>query len=218
MDFETDTVQVGKFKVDVIRNDMYIGPCLRAGHEWDGWMRHDLPHVTRPGQDILDIGGNIGYNALMYSDYCTVHTFDPLFHPIISKNVNQNTLTHPVHVHPYGLSDAARNIDVWIHIGEDGKRNFGGTCIGGSPIHEKYKEARVERLDDVYTGTPCLVKIDVEGHELEVLKGAEMTIRKHKPNMYIEIFELDGPVPKLLREWGYTTMIPRPEHNYLFIR
>ena len=33
----------------------------------------------------------IGYNALMYSDYCTVHTFDPLFHPIISKNVNQNT-------------------------------------------------------------------------------------------------------------------------------
>lgn len=35
--------------------------------------------------------------------------------------------------------------------------------------------------------TPTVIKIDVEGHELAVLKGAEQTIAKHKPTLIIEI-------------------------------
>jgi hypothetical protein len=79
-------------------------------------------------------------------------------------------------------------------------------------------DIRVKRLDDLYTGTPCLIKIDVENHELDVLKGAAQTIRKHLPHMYVEIFDFDnGPVPKFLKELGYTQVIKRPEHNYLFV-
>ena len=80
MEFDTDEVPVGKFTVSVIRDDQYIGGCLRRGIEWDGWMRHDLPHLAQPGMDILDIGGNIGWNALMFSDYGPVHCFEPLYH------------------------------------------------------------------------------------------------------------------------------------------
>lgn len=46
------------------------------------------------------------------------------------------------------------------------------------------------RLDDFqFDGDIRLIKIDVEGWELEVIKGGKETIRKYKPYVFMEIFE-----------------------------
>jgi FkbM family methyltransferase len=218
MEFDSEDVRVGPYIVTIIRDDQYIGNTLRRGYEWDGWMRQDLRSITRPGTDILDIGGNIGWNALMFSEYCPVHTFEPMFHTILDKNIKQNTSQRPITLHPYGLSDTDGTFDFWIPKGDGLLRNYGASAMTETPGYEKSQiRVQVKKLDDVYTGTPSLLKIDVEGHELQVLKGAEQTIRKHKPNMYVEIFDMNGPVPKYLAELGYTRVYPRPEHNYLFI-
>lgn len=218
MDLETEEVRVGPYIVSIIRDDQYIGNCLRWGSEWDGWMRQDLPHITRAEEDILDIGGNTGWNALMFSEYGPVHTFEPLFHSVIEKNIIQNKLRHPITLHPYGLSNVENEVEFWLPVRENGLCNYGGSTMTPSPRHEKAPvTAPLKRLDDVYSGTPCLLKIDVEGHELQVLEGAEQTIRKHLPHLYVEIFDMEGPVPKFLGELGYTQILPRPEHNYLFL-
>ena len=65
------------------------------GHEWDGWMRNDIPRYYKEGTDILDIGANIGYNSLMFSDYGPVVSFEPMFHEIVIKNAEVNTFTSP---------------------------------------------------------------------------------------------------------------------------
>lgn len=221
--FETDDVRVGKFLVSVIRDDQYIGGCLRRGHEWDGWMRNDLPHLVKPGMDILDIGGNIGWNALMFSDYCPVHTFDPYFHPVIEKNVKQNpTLKNPVKVYPFGLSSGEGQSTLFIpRRDKTGVVNYGGASL--APDAFWYDEAAgghtvdLKKLDDVYSGRPCLIKLDVERHELEVIKGAWDTIVKWKPAMYIEILESEkDEITPLMKSIGYVCY-ERPEHNYLFI-
>ena len=223
--FETVDAQVGKFKVSVIQDDNYIGGCLRRGYEWDGWMRQDLTHIYKSGTDILDIGGNIGWNALMFSDYGPVHTFDPVFHSIIQKNVDHNELLHVVTVHPYGLSNKVGEFEFFIPKKEaNGLRNYGGASFdpipcdpqyGGYP--EKGTHAPVKRLDDVYSGVPSVIKLDVERHELEVIKGAWRTISTHHPAMYIEILDpKNDEIVKLLEPLGYQ-MIQRPENNYLFI-
>lgn len=219
MDLETDDVRISGYIMSIPYDDQYIGNCLRQGAEWDGWMRYDLPHLVKPGTDILDIGGNIGWNALMFSEYGPVHTFEPLFYKIISKNIVQNSTRHPITLHPYGLSNRNQICEFWIPVREGNLCNYGGTTMTPSTRHEKaLLQAPVERLDDVYSGTPSLMKIDVEGHELEVLEGAEKTIREHLPNLYVEIFDFEnGPVPLFLKEIGYTRILPRPEHNYLFL-
>jgi hypothetical protein len=62
-----------------------------------------------------------------------------------------------------------------------------------------------------------VIKIDVEGHELEVLKGAENTIKKYMPTLLIEIFNFDtNEVPKYLKSLGYGDPEERPEHVYLY--
>lgn len=222
MEFQTDEVVVGKYTVSVIRDDQYIGGCLRRGYEWDGWMRQDLPHLVKPGMDILDIGGNIGWNALMFSDYCPVHCFEPLYHSVVTRNVNQNTLSNPVNVYPYGLSSKETQHTIFIpRRDKTGVVNYGGASL--VPDDVWYDQAagghvvELKKLDDVYTGRPCLIKLDVERHELDVIKGAIHTISKWKPAMYIEILETDkDEITPLMKTLGYIRY-ERPEHNYLFI-
>jgi FkbM family methyltransferase len=217
---EIEQVKVGSYTVSIIRDDQYIGNCLRRGYEWDSWMRQDLSHITHPDKDILDIGGNIGWNALMFSEYGPVHTFEPVFYKVLNKNITQNVTRHPITLHSCGLSDVNEMADFWIPKREGSVCNYGASRMDAEnfPDYEKIlTKIQIRKLDDVYTGTPQLLKIDVEGHELQVLKGAEQTIRKHLPHLYIEIFDMEGPVPKFLAELGYTRILPRPEHNYLFL-
>ena len=226
--FETDNAQVGKFKVSVIRDDNYIGGCLRRGYEWDGWMRQDIPHVYKPGTDILDIGGNIGWNALMFSDYGPVHTFEPAFHSVIQKNIAQNQLLNSVTLYPYALGETDDTIPIFITKKEpNGLRNYGAASLhpiaekdqvpGHAGYEEKGISVPVKRLDDVYSGVPSVIKLDVERHELEVIKGAWRTISTHRPAMYIEILNpKNDEIVRMLEPLGYK-MIERPEHNYLFI-
>ena len=64
------------------------------------------------------------------------------------------------------------------------------------------------RLDDYELGEVGFIKIDVEGHELAVLKGAEKTIRASAPNILVEIEERHhtgaiGDVSAFLTSLGY---------------
>jgi FkbM family methyltransferase len=217
MDLHLTTTRVGKYNVNVIINDQYVCRCLLNGIEWDGWMRDQLQFITNPQKDILDIGGNIGWNALMFSEYGPVHTFEPVFHGIISKNISDNVTNYPITLHPYGLSDANTKRDIWVPYSDDGVCNYAGASITKN-TQSRPMEIELKRLDDVYFGTPGLLKIDVEGHELEVLKGAEQTIRKHLPNIYIEIFDFDiNPATQFLHDLGYYKYRTLPDSNYLFI-
>jgi FkbM family methyltransferase len=221
MDLPLRQQQVGKWTISSIQDDEYIGPWLSRGTEWENWMRQDVSHVYKPGTDILDIGGNIGCNALMFSDYGPVHTFEPLFHGIIQTNVNQNQLVNPIQVHPYGLSSAPSDQNIYLPKTRNGLRNYG--CCSLQPnFNDEHSNTCVivhlERLDDVYSGTPSVVKIDVEGHEIDVLRGAEKTLRNHKPALIVEIHDTKKSlVPEFLSSLGYSQMIPRIHANYLFI-
>lgn len=221
MSWDTHNVKVGKYSVDVISNDEYIRRTLECGYEWDGWMRHDLPRLYKPGTDILDIGGNIGFNSLMFSDYGPVHVFEPLFYPIISKNIKQNNLIHTVTVHPYGLSNvSSENTLIYnCNTTKDGLVNYGGCSLSSEERDlQTATFIKLRKLSDVYNGVPSLLKIDVEGHEWQVILGAKEIIQEHKPSLYVEIFNRDtSPIIPFLENLGYT-MYSRPEHNYLFVQ
>lgn len=221
VDIRTKEINIGDYKINIIRGDQHIGLTLFLGFEWDGWMRKDLPLLVKEGCEILDIGGNIGWNAIMFSEYAQVHTFEPVYYNIIEKNILENNLGDKITIHPYGLSKEENIVNFWIPSYCEDTRviNYGGTSIYPSPNFHNAGKFNVKKLDDVYFGTPCLLKIDVEGHELEVLQGAERVINAYKPHIYIEIFgfEKNPPVVELLKWYGYNNYIVKPEHNYLFI-
>ena len=69
----------------------------------------------------------------------------------------------------------------------------------------------------MYHGIPSIIKIDVEGHELNVLKGAVNTIKKHKPMILIEIHQFENSeIPEFIESLGYDKPDERPEAMYLY--
>ena len=223
MKFKTKNVNNGKYEVSIIEDDIYIGRCIENGMEWDGWMRNDVKTYYKPGTDIIDVGGNIGYNTLMFSDYGPVHTFEPLFHSIISQNIHQNKLKNNVKVYPIGLSSKKEeNVKIYLPVVEHNTGiNYGGAGlhINGLTNTENYEMVNLDKLDDVYFGKPSIIKVDIEGHEEEFLKGATETIKKYHPTLFIEIhnFSEEDPIVKFLWSHGYTRAISRPEWVYIFI-
>lgn len=71
------------------------------------------------------------------------------------------------------------------------------------------REVRVARLDDLGGADPDLVKIDVEGHEAAVLRGAAVRLARAKPLVVLESWYLETAEDRmleplrLLREFGY---------------
>ena len=211
----------GRYNVFVLSDDEYICPLIAKGYEWDGWMRSDIQKFYKDGTDILDIGANIGYNSLMFSDYGPVYSFEPLFHKIVSLNTENNKLKHEIHVIPKALSDKNESIKIYIpkKIEKTGLRNYGGASMHNTEDFDRDTETVVEcvKLDDVYHGVPSIIKIDVEGHELHVLKGAEGIIKKFMPTLLVELFDFENnEAAKYLKSLGYDDPEIRPEHVYLY--
>jgi len=80
--------------------------------------------------------------------------------------------------------------------------------------------AITDTLDNVYKGTPSIIKMDVEGAEMNVLRGSIGILKKYKPVLLIEIGDYkNSKIPDFLRdEVGYTcTPESRPEHIFLYV-
>lgn len=222
-DLNVVMVNNGRHNVVVIENDEYIGPTIASGHDWDGWMREDIIKYYKNGTDILDIGSNIGGNTLVFSDYGPVHSFEPVYHQILNINTNRiNKLKHPVKVYSFALSDSEYETKIYIpQFGcqYENKINYGGTSLNKRTDGKKTVSVDVwcRKLDDVYEGSPSIIKIDVEGHELNVLKGAVNTIKKHKPMILIEIHDFEkSEIPEFLESLGYDKPEERPEAMFLY--
>ena len=223
MEINVSRVNNGIYDVHVISDDEYIGPMIARGHEWDRWMRRDVRRWHVPGTEILDIGANIGYNTMMFSDYGPVVSFEPMFHKIVELNVKSNALRYDVQIIPCALSDEKMVSKIYVPsrgCESNTLVNYGGTSFNlEDDMRGESVDAYCERLDDIYTGIPSFIKIDVEGHELKVLKGAEQTLRKHKPTVLIEIhdFSEDNVVHKFMLSLGYDAPETRPDKVYMYI-
>lgn len=164
----------------------------------------------------LDIGANIGNHALFFAErFCTVHAFEP--NPATSYLLAFNAMQAPnVVVHSYGLgSDNAR-----MQLNED-LDNMGASSIKyASPTNAHAIEIEVRRLDDADLPLDglCFVKIDVEGFEPQVLRGAARTIAQYQPVLVLEQLEREFAAGEpeciaMLREQGYRFCWPRSLHK-----
>jgi len=150
----------------------------------------------------IDIGANIGNHSLYFSRlFKKVISFEP--NPRVYKLLQLNAeLVSNVECHEVALSDKNGVASISFN-----STNMGGGSLSGGGLGSI--EVVTSRLDDFeIEGHVSVIKIDVEGHELNVLRGASKTIQKNLPmilfEQHIEDF-VDGksPVIELLKSYGY---------------
>ena len=160
----------------------YISCCISSSGTFYEVNMLEAISANFPQNTVLDVGANIGNHALYLAKFTsatTIHAFEPMPRSFehLSSNMKRNGCENVI-LHKVALSDSSGVA----------KMDFPDpTNQGMARISEDGLEVRLIRLDDINVGKVSLIKIDVEGHELSVLRGGLETIRKHRPHLYIEI-------------------------------
>ncbi|MBT9501932.1 MAG: FkbM family methyltransferase [Burkholderiaceae bacterium] len=164
---------------------------------------------TRPRGLCIDIGANIGNHALFFArHYPSVWAFEP--HPRTYQLLALNAQLAPqIRALPLGLSDAPGQ--AWIDLPPG---NAGMAAVSEAPAQGRLA-CTLSTLDDelpVDAGMVSLIKIDVEGHEARVLRGAARTLARDQPVVLLEqaAGEFHGgstPALDVLRELGYAHFV-----------
>ena len=222
MEVSLTKCKTDKYNVYVIDDDEFVGAQIRTtGKLWEEWISGEVKKYYKEGTDILDIGANIGTHTLLFSEIGPVHSFEPLYHAVVTQNVKSNSLKNPVKVYPYALSDEAQVRNMYLpRRMPHGLKNYGGSSMHlNEPAAHSSTPVPVEckTLDEVYNGVPSVIKMDVENHEPYVLRGAINTIKTHKPAIIIEISNYEtSEVPKILQSFGYTNYTTPDNSNYIY--
>lgn len=169
------------------RNDKFVGRSLERYGEWCQSELDILTPLLRPGRVVLDIGAFIGshtvYFAQQVGPHGRVYAFEPQRHAfqMLCGNVALNALTNvtclPCVV---GKETGMRRLG---ELSQTVAENFGGTQALVVPAGEP---TRTIRVDDMELLRCDVMKIDVEGMEMDVLAGAAGTIERFKPMIYCE--------------------------------
>lgn len=159
---------------------------------------HELHRLVRPGSIAVDVGAHFGtYSVAMarlVGKQGRVISIDPIEEDALLLERGARSLRLPITVLQCALSVGEGEVKLHVPLLDGSQKtalsSLEAATQGGDPGRVETRTVRTRALDDVLSNVEhpvSFLKIDVEGHELDVLAGAERTLSEHRPNILIEI-------------------------------
>ena len=180
-------------------NDEMIGSSLQRYGEYQQLELEFLLSILTPDSVVYDVGANIGYHTTAFASRVQqVISFEP--NPQNFALLQQNTADNE-RITRYQA--AVSNIQGTGYINDFDPAvygNFGHMTMSTSGI-----PVPCMTLDSVNHAPPDLIKIDVEGHEYEVLQGGIHLLKSRRPVVYYEAIETPnlGEIYRMLTALDY---------------
>jgi FkbM family methyltransferase len=172
--------------------------------------KHLYLSIVQRGDVVVDIGANVGYFTMLFSDLTgnrgEVHAFEPVpsTFSILTENIRRFPAYKNVHLNRMALGDKDQRTNMLVPRGDHGQaslvRHWDGSWkdadseIASTKIEMIQLDQYAERL-----GRVDFIKCDVEGAELLVLRGAQSTLRRFRPKLCLEMDD------RWVRSFGWTT-------------
>jgi len=197
--FSVETMSGGRIAVNPDSWDIYTTLILSKG-AWDQHVLESCCNLVRDGQVLYDIGASAGCitveAAARFHDRVHIYAFEP--QPGLARTLAISAqLNHFKNVHVLNMM-----------LGNE--QGTGSLFITAHSVHasavpraKKFREIQcsISSIDwlvgEGKIPPPDAMKIDVEGSEFDVLRGATETIRRHRPRI---LFESDANC----KRFGYT--------------
>lgn len=142
-----------------------------------------LHNFISKNTNTIDVGGNTGYQTKYHSNYNTVYTYEPV--PGLFE-ILKNNLKDLQNVNFINKAVGQKNGEIKLYV--DMNRM---SMTSQMPLVDNTQEIVVPcvSLDEENYDNVGFIKVDVEGYELDVLKGCVNLIEKFTPTFMIEIYE-----------------------------
>ncbi len=215
-----EIIKVNKIGRREIYNAYYMGGCLKcikgdpltedilSGKGWDTQIPTILNSLDSDGK-ILEIGANIGASILPHANKFPNRKFYlaepvPDFFKILEQNHKTYNSSNNVEIANLAFGQRhGESIEICVGLGTAGKSRL---------VHYQMQDTTLKiqatTIDEVFSHDKIvLIKIDVDGHELGVLKGGEKVLRLQNPKLFLEF------APRVMQDIGQA-----PEDIAAFLR
>lgn len=179
-----------------------------------------LKKILSPGKVFIDVGANFGVYTLvagkLVGETGTVLAFEPTAQSfvVLQQNIELNRFTN---VRAFQVALAQTRGEAWLYHGSDPV----GNSLGKDPFcGNEGEQVQTEALDNVLAASRIAhvdaIKIDVEGAEELVLRGAMRCLSEQRP---IVIFEFNpGYPPRLgLSPWGARDLLKSLGYEFIVL-
>jgi FkbM family methyltransferase len=183
------TIALGSLKLTLNPDDTGISCELAVEGTHEPVATQLMLEMIREGMVTVDIGANIGYYALQIAlrvgTQGRVIAFEPApnSYGLLVQNIHQNGLTN-VQAYPYAIGSTRKEMDFFLYE----QSNWNSFVKHGEPIGRV--KVLVVPLDEILPSLinrVDLIRMDIEGHELEAIQGMKNTLRRHQPILCMEL-------------------------------
>lgn len=176
---------------------------LRGYFYEQGMLEFIYDHKEEIGTDglWLDVGAYVGNHSVFFHKMCKawyLESFEPLYYEDCERNLVDNDYDADM-IHRYAVSGSKGTLSMNV--------NGGMSKVGGGS-ERSVLAVTVDKM--VWSRRVDLMKIDVEGHEQEVLRGARETLENNDVWVFVEVIDGLDAVDAIMEGYGYH----RTEHVF----
>jgi FkbM family methyltransferase len=183
------TLQTAHGPMMALVGDRFITRALELYGEFSHGEWALFAQMVKPGMTVVEVGANIGTHSVALARACfpgTLYLFEPQqrVFQVLCANLALNGITNAI-AYPEACSDEAGMVVV-PPLDYGGVHNFGGVSMQADAAGVPGTRVRATPLDSLNLAACDVLKIDVEGFEVQVVRGAAETIAKFRPLLYVE--------------------------------
>jgi FkbM family methyltransferase len=180
-------------------DDKFIGQRIALG-KYEKYETAIMLGQLNINSIVVDVGANIGYYTLQMAQRAKkVYAIEPnkICFEILKKNVKENNLKNVVLI-----NKAAGDKKEKKYLMRD-EENLGNSKIQSNPTKSPFDKGDfvlTETLDNILINEQyiSLIKIDTQGYEPEVIKGAKNIIKRNRPILFLEYTAGEYPDSKMI--------------------
>jgi FkbM family methyltransferase len=186
--FRKPYVFIEGYKLYINKMDTVVSDTLMNQGVWEPYVTNIYKKYAKNSKVILDIGANLGYYTILAAKCIKVGGKIFAFEPVMSnfnllnKTVINNNLTNVV-MEKIAIGSKNDNKKIYLNM-----ENYGDNRIysyGKNCKKEKIKITSLDNYFSKYGGVIDLIKMDIQGYELEAISGAENLLKHRRINIII---------------------------------